>query len=272
MKKLLAFLLGALLLATSPAYAAFGITYITNSSNNNNTGSVHSISSAGNFSEAIGTLVIVEGVVIGLNSASDSVYVTDGAGNTYTTYQCPEAAGSTNVSFVSWSRLTSALSSQKITIADTNVGGTNISASGAMIFFAHVLTGADTTTVEDTAARGCGGSTTATTTPTMTTGTPATSGDFVVSAYGAPAAYSTFSWTPDTGNGWANMPSTPFGTSRQFSAPNYQTNPGAGALTNSPTTTSTGYMFASMSFCPSTGCTAASSTNPSLGMLLGVQP
>lgn len=256
MKRLLTL---ALLLVglSSPALAVpFAYTFITGSGGSNNTGSVHAIQTTSNLSEPIGTLVVFTGDIVGLNSSADAVVVTDAAGNTYTTSQCPQVAGSVNISFVSWSILTTALVAQKVTLSDTAIGGTNISAGGAMFMQGFVLTGAATSSPEDIAARACAGSTSSTTSPTVTSGTPTGAGEFFLSNYMAPQTSTSFAYTADAGHGWAAAGGIG-GTTRQTTAGEKQTNAGATALIDNPVTTSAPYALQTVAFCPVGGCSVA---------------
>lgn len=267
MRRLLALALGLCLFA-SPALAFGTLTFITNSSNSNNTGSVHSILSSGSVTVAANTFTIFTGDVVGLNSSSDSVVVSDPAGNAWTVYQCPVTAGSTNVSWVAWSLLANGLTAQKVTVADTANAGTTISASGAMFMLGFTLSGVATSSPEDTAARACNGNSSATTSPTVTGSTPIGSGEYNLAVYMAPQTSTSFSYTADAGHGWSNIGVN--GTTRQTTTADTQTNATSSGKIDNPTTTSAAYALLSISLCPTGGCVASGSSSYGGGTTVGV--
>lgn len=264
MKRLLGLALGLCLFA-SPAWAVFSLSFISNSSNSNNTGSSASISSTGNFTVAAGTPMIFFGDVVAMHGASDSVVFTDGGSNTWNTYQCPQTAGSLNVGVVSWTLNANGITAGKVTMTD-NGGVTG--AGGAMFMVGYTFTGFGTLS-EDTLVRACTGQTASTTNPSLTTGAPAGSGEFVVTNYFSPTTNVGFTYTLDTGHGWAANGGSPSGSSRQTNTQDKQTNAGSSAVINNPTpTTNVGYSFQSMAFC-NNGCAASTKHNATL---LGVGP
>lgn len=270
MRRVLALALGLCLFANQAL--AFGTpTFISGSSNSNNTGSVHSIASASNLTVAANTFTVLFGDVIALNNSADTVIITDPTGtNTWHTYQCPQTAGSLNAGIVSWSPMETGLSAQKITMSDTSTGGTTIGAGGAMFMIAYSITGVATSSQEDTAARVCAGQTGATTTPTATTGAPIGSGELFLSNYISPTTNVAFSYTVDAGHGWTANGGAPSGTSRQTLTQDRETNGASTALTNAPTTTSAGYALMAVALCPTGGCVASGSSSYGGGTTVGV--
>lgn len=260
MRRVLALALG-LCLCASPALA-FTLTF--SNFGDNSTGSVHSVAS-GNMTVSAGSLVFVDGDMLQMNASTDAVSVTDGAGNSYTVYQCPETAGSTNVSFVAWSVLTNALSAQPVTVADTTNAGTNIGAGGGISFLTWVISGAKATSPEDTAARACNGSTTSTVSPTVTSGTPSQSGDFLFYNYISPTNGSGFSYTVDSAHGWASNGACSSGSARQTVCSDSQTNAGSGTKISNPTTQSAPYASQIIAFLPPTSGSYGGGTTVGVG-------
>jgi hypothetical protein len=117
---------------------------------------------------------------------------------------------------------------------------------------------------EDSAVRACNGSSSSTTSPTVTSGSPSLAGDLFVSAYGAPSNSSGFTYTNDSGNGWTQLGGTG-GNTNGVAAIVYQTNAGAGTKTNNPTTSSAGYALATMAFFDATP--PAAGVSGGLGLL-----
>lgn len=116
---------------------------------------------------AQGSLIVVTGGMSQTNG--NAVIVTDSAGNTYTVVQRYRGASAV-VGFIAFAIATTALSSGSITIAATTTGATNFNSAA---FGAFSVTGG---TAEDVAAETTGENT-ATTTPSLTSGAPANSGD-----------------------------------------------------------------------------------------------
>lgn len=196
----------------------------------------HSLTS-GTLTSAANTFVVVTGAMRA-NANGDAVVVTDSnGGNTWTVFSHYRPATG-NVSFIAYSLMEAGISSGTITVSDTTTGATQFAACG---FQAFSVTGGATSSIEDTNAQGSNDGA-ATTTPTVTSGTPAVSGDLFFAVYMAPNA-NTNTYTEDAGNGWTNCmlkAGANSGSSITTSA-GYQVNAGTGTLTHAPTTSNNVY-------------------------------
>jgi hypothetical protein len=186
----------------------------------------------------VGDLLVVTGA-LQPNASGDAIVVSDSAGNSWTVVQVLSGGATVSIEFIAYAVIATALSSGSVTVADTSNGSTNFSVCA---FHAFDVAGAATSSPEDTAAQATHGAA-ATTSPTITSGTPAQAGDLFFAVYGSPAT-NTSTYTEDTGNGWTNA-SLKEGTSG--ATPNittsaaYLTNSGTGTKTHTPTTSSSSY-------------------------------
>jgi hypothetical protein len=240
------------LIAASPALAFTLSPAVATAQSNVST---HSITSSA-FSAGANTAVILQGNVTGLNNASDTLSITDSTGGAIAwaaAYQCPTPSATTKISFSVVGYTTAGFTSKTVTVADTAVAGTNW-ASGAALFISTV-TGTASSSVEDAAARACGGSTTPSTNPSVTSGVPTGSGEFFVATYNGQRNSSGATYTEDTGNGWTLIGGA-FGGANQSDGGGYQVNAGSGALTHNPTVSSAAYSHQIIALCPSGGCGA----------------
>lgn len=222
MKRLLAPVL-ALCLIASPAWAAWPTpTQVT----------VRETVSSGALSTP--TISIAAGrvaVVLGVARASTftGLSASDQASNTWTMLPLCNGQG-----FIAWSKITNALSSQTITITPTG-GVTN-----GMTYSVWSVAGFDTTTPEDTAARACNSSGSATTTPSVTSNVPAFSGDLFFSVWAVPSSATGAAFA--AGGSW--LPSGGYGTGdgNVLSISDYLDATGLGtAQTNNPATNAKAY-------------------------------
>ncbi len=178
-------------------------------------------------------LIVVSGEMQA-SANGDAILVSDSAGNSYTVHYYYRSANQGGC-FIAFAIAATALSSGSITIADTSTTGTKFNAIAAA---AYSVSGAATSGTEDTAAfaTNSGG---ATTSPTITSGTPANSGDLFWAVYGTPNNNGTYS--EDTGDGWTNLQSRLQPSSGASTGIAYQVNSGTGTKAHDPTTSSLGY-------------------------------
>lgn len=196
---------------------------------------------------SIGDLVIVSGSVN--RGGTATVSISDSASNTWSTVVQDFHAGSGTHGFLAGAYITNALSGGTITVSIS--GGINWTSATAG---ASKVTGAASSSTNDTAANQ-NTNAAATTTPTITSGTPANAGDIFFTTY-ANVGATTDSYTEDTTNGtWSTLYSKS-GTATSTFAQSYQVNAGSGTMKHQPTTTSRGYVQAIMAF-----KVAASTTN-----------
>jgi len=186
----------------------------------------HSLSMTG-VTVSAGTLVVVAGAMRG-NSGGDTVVASDSVnGTTGWTVVQHNRSGTTDISFIAWSLMPSGLSSGSITIAD-GAAAANFTACG---FGAYSATGSATSSVNDSAATN-GTDQAATTTPAITSGTPANAGDLFVAVYSSANA-NTGTYTEDAG--WNNL-FNKLGNSTNTISAAYVVNASATAKTWTPTT------------------------------------
>jgi hypothetical protein len=225
MKRFLALAFGALL-ALSPVQA-FGAWVITHKDAKVTNNSSTLASSA--MTIAAGHVILVTGGLY-MAAGTNTINVTDQASDTFTIYPCPETTGDVHVSFIAYT-ITSGLSSQTVSVS-TNAGLNTI------FFDIEDVAGGAISSIEDSSARACTGSTSSTTTQTITSGTPGTAGDLFVSTLmqQQPAASGTF--TEDAG--WNTVPGGGGGTTIKMESASL-TNSGTGTETRAPTTNASAY-------------------------------
>lgn len=166
--KRLAALTAVLLLAATPALAAWSVTH----KSNNHSSSAHTVVVSG-LTIAAGHIAWVA-VAARPAAAGDAIGVTDSAGNTYTVKQCPVAGSTNNTAAVAVAYMTTGLSAGSITVADG-------AAATATDLYADVsdITGGKTSSIDDSAVAACS-VVTNNTTPTITSGSPSQTGDLVL--------------------------------------------------------------------------------------------
>lgn len=248
----------AYLLAITPAFAAWSVTQKATAQNS----AQHSLGS-GNITISSGDLIVVLGEMRKA-VAGDTINVTDAVGNTYTVID-PNKSGigtctsSVSSPFIAWAKATTGLTAQAITVAD------DVSATATAITFSVIdVTGYDTTTVEDTAARNCNTGT-ATTTPTVISGTPTYSGNLFVSVWGVGSSASGASFT--AGGSW--IPSAGYGTGNTniLELADWLDATGSSSTqTNNPTTNSKAYAMPITAFKASGSVAATSCTLGLMGV------
>jgi len=174
-----------------------------------------------------GTLVFICGA-IRPNANTDTIVASDSVnGTTGWTVVSHNRAGTTDISFIAWSLMPSGLSSGSVTISDGS-GAVNFSFCG---FGAYKVTGNASSSVNDSAATN-GTDQAATTTPAITSGTPANAGDLFVAVYSS-ANTNAGAYTEDAA--WNNLFNKLGNTSNTISAA-YVVNASATAKTWQPTT------------------------------------
>jgi len=144
------------------------------------TASQHSLSMTGATVSA-GTLVFICGAMRA-NSGGDTIVASDSVnGTTGWTVISHNRSGTTDISYIAWSLMPSGLTSGSVTIAD----GSAAANFSACAFGAYSVTGNASSSINDSAATN-GTDQAATTTPAITSGTPANAGDLFVAVYSSP--------------------------------------------------------------------------------------
>lgn len=167
---------------TLPASAAFTVTH-----KGSNSGTTTSVS-VPSLTVSNGDLILVGGAVR-LAAVGDTVTVSDTAGDTFTYYEFQTGGTSGIRTFVAFAK-TTGLAAQSVTVT------TSGAAPFVMALSVEDVTGFDTTTIEDTAARVSGTATN--TTPTITSASPTYSGDLYYSSF----QYGNVTYTDDVT--WTN--------------------------------------------------------------------
>jgi len=158
--------------------------------------SVHSLSMTG-VTVSAGVLVFICGAMRP-NANTDTIVASDSVnGTTGWTVTQHNRATAVDTSFIAWSLMPSGLTSGSVTIADGS-GAANFTHCA---FGAFSVTGSATSSVNDSAATN-GTDQTATTTPAITSGTPANAGDLFVAVYSSPNS-NAGAYTEDAG--WNNL-------------------------------------------------------------------
>lgn len=245
---------GLLLAATAPeALAAWTITHKTSAAPS----VAHTINSA-NISIAQGHMILLT-IGARLANTADAVVVTDAAGNTYSTRQC-QSGTSGQVGVIAWAFATTALSSQAVSISDGS--GTNVFT--AVGYSIEDVTGGPTTNLEDTGVYACNTQSN-TTSPTVTSGAAAQSGDLFIANYSTASSFSGLNYVEDSTNAaWTQL--TLYGNTSVSGTGAQVTNAGTGALTHNPATASRSSQSMVVGFAPlgGGGPSVSPSTNVSL--------
>ena len=211
---------------------------------------------------SVNDLVVVSGSIVKSAGSGVTVSLSDSAGNTYTVIK-GYASGPACIGFIGWAYITSSLSAGTITVSIS--GGANWSSAEAG---ASKVKGAASSTTEDTSARATTNAA-ASTSPTITSGTPTNSGEIFFCTY-ANAGSTADTFTEDSTHSWTNLYAKTGTTSSTFSQ-SYEINSGSGTLIHNPTTTSRAYVQCIMAFNLAASGGGAKVVSPSL-MLLGVGP
>jgi hypothetical protein len=193
-------------------------------------GAAHSLASNA-VTIAQNSLILVTGQMTAAGNGN-TILVTDSAGNSYTVIQHYRTAAS-NAAFLAYAIASTALSGGTVTVADTATGGTNFTHCG---FAVNSVTGNATASVEDSAAQASNDGA-ATTSPTVTSGTPGTAGDLFVAVYES-ASPNTGTYTED-GN-WTNI-NLKIGSANLMMSAAYLIDAGTSTHTHNPTTTNQNY-------------------------------
>ncbi len=197
----------------SPAQAALALTH--KGSNSVGTGTTASVTA---LTISNGDLIVVGGSMR-LAANADTVTISDTAGDTFTYYEYPTGSTTSIRTFVAFAK-TTGLSGGSVTM--TTSGGSVLD----MGLSVEDVTGFDTTTVEDTAARNTAQATS--TTPAITTGTPTYSGDLFFSSF----SYGNQTYTEDAA--WTNTAKDVGNTNSKF-ATAYYINPASATATRTGT-------------------------------------
>jgi hypothetical protein len=215
------------LLLTIPAFAGWSAPTIIQ---NNNAVAAHSCSNVGSVAQ--GSFMIEVGGAI-TNATADAMVVTDnaGTGNVWSTAYTSYRTTTINAVFVSWAYNTGAFSGKTVSVSDTSTGATNFIRAACSLI---AVTGGNS---EDTAVRGANAGT-ATTTPTVTSGTPTKAGDLFIVSYHSPNNV-TNAYTEDAA--WTNLVNRN-GDSNEQNSIAYLINSGTGTKTHAPTTASQTYV------------------------------
>lgn len=227
-----------LCLCAMPALASYTV---TSQGTANTTAAAHSLT-VGSLTIGAGTLVIV-GCNMNANISGDAITITDSASNSWTAAGQEYNPTGTIGGGISWSILTSGLSSGTISCSDTTTGTTNFSHAAMWV---ATVTGAASSSPEDTAVRAVHNGT-STTSPTITSGTPSIANELFIVIYSAGAS-NTGVYTEDPN--WTNFESRIGNGGLTLSAA-YLTNSGTGTEQHNPTTVSASYAQVVTGFKPS---------------------
>jgi len=182
-----------------------------------------------------GSTMLVAGVMLA-NANGDAILVSDSQGNSYTVNYHYRSGGNKCVVFIAVAYLTNSLgSADSITIADTSNSSTNFTVLAA--WFCGV-TGCSSSPVDSSTTGANDGA--ATTTPTVTSGTPSQVNEAFVVMYGSPTT-NTGTYTEDSN--WTNLVNDGGYSSAplvRYSAA-YLINSGVGTEQHNPTTSNTAY-------------------------------